>query len=95
MARRTLSPMLVRRSERLARFIERVTLFDEVVDKWAERVRSSRLDPIFYGLSSAADHGLLWLAIGAGRSSRAGNPEIALRLGVVMGVESGLTNGPI
>jgi undecaprenyl-diphosphatase len=87
--------MLVRRSERLARFIERVTLLDEVVDKWAEGIRSPRLDPVFYGLSSAADHGLLWLAIGAGRASRAGTPEIALRLGVVMGVESALTNGPI
>ncbi|MEX2100151.1 MAG: phosphatase PAP2 family protein [Acidimicrobiia bacterium] len=87
--------MLARRSERLARFIDRVTLLDEAVDKWAAGVRGPRLDPVFYGLSSAADHGLLWLALGAMRATRSGNPESALRLGVVMGVESALTNGPI
>ena len=82
-------------SERLARVIDRVTQFDEAVDKWADSVRGPRLDPVFYGLSSAADHGLLWLAIGALRAPRAGDPAIALRLGVIMGTDSTLTNGPI
>ena len=82
-------------SERLARVIDRVTQFDEAVDKWADSVRGPRLDPVFYGLSSAADHGLLWLAIGTLRATRAGDPAIALRLGVIMGTDSALTNGPI
>jgi undecaprenyl-diphosphatase len=75
--------------------VDRVTQFDEAVDKWAEEFRTPRLDPLFYGLSSAADHGLLWLSIGALRAARAGDPLIALRLGAVMGAESALTNGPI
>ena len=53
------------------------------------------VDPVFYGASSAADHGLLWFAIGAARAARAGDPAIALRLGVALGIESALTNGPI
>jgi undecaprenyl-diphosphatase len=79
----------------LARFVDRVAQFDDAVDKWADAVRSPRLDLIFYGLSSAADHGLLWLSIGALRAARAGDPAIALRLGAIMGIDSGLTNGPI
>ena len=85
----------MRRSQRLACFVDRVTQFDEAVDKWVEGVRSPRLDPIFYGLSSAADHGLLWLSIGAVRAAWAGDPAIALRLGAIMGTDSALTNGPI
>jgi undecaprenyl-diphosphatase len=58
-------------------------------------VRGPKLDPVFYGLSSAADHGLLWLLVGAGRAARRGEPAIALRMGAALGVESLLTNGPI
>jgi undecaprenyl-diphosphatase len=58
-------------------------------------VRSPRLDPLFYGLSSAADHGLLWLALGGGRAARTGDPTLLVRLATVLGVESALTNGPI
>ena len=72
-----------------------MTQFDEAVDKWADSVRGPRLDPVFYGLSSAADHGLLWMAIGTLRATHAGDPAIALRLGVIMGTDSALTNGPI
>jgi undecaprenyl-diphosphatase len=72
-----------------------VTELDEAVDKWAEQVRGPALDPVFYGLSSAADHGLLWLALGAVRTARVGDPAVALRLGAIMGAESALTNGPI
>ena len=87
--------VLTRPTERLARFVDRVTEFDEAVDKWADGVRGPRLDPVFYGLSSAADHGLLWLAIGALRAARSGDPAMAVRLGVIMGTDSALTNGPI
>lgn len=53
------------------------------------------VDRLFYGLSSAADHGLLWLALGAGRAARKGEPAIALKLGALLGAESILTNGVI
>jgi len=59
-------------------------------------VREQRvLDPLFYGLSSAADHGMLWIAIGALRAARRGDPAIAIRLGAVMGIESAFTNGAV
>src|SRR6478736_10257768 len=73
----------------------RVHAADLRIDAWVERVRSPQLDPVFYGLSSAADHGLLWLLIGAGRAARRGDPGIALRMAAALGVESLLTNGPI
>src|SRR3954454_20052681 len=73
----------------------RVHALDLRIDAWIERIRSPQLDPVFYGLSSAADHGLLWLLIGAGRAARDGDPGIALRMGAALGTESLLTNGPI
>jgi membrane-associated phospholipid phosphatase len=73
----------------------RVRALDDVVDRWVERHRGRRLDPLFYGLSSAADHGLLWLALAALRAARTGDPEVALRFGAALGAESALTNGPI
>jgi undecaprenyl-diphosphatase len=79
----------------VARFVDRVHAFDRRVDKWVDRVRSPALDPVFYGLSSAADHGLLWLSIGALKSAKEGDPTVGLRMGVCMGIESALTNGPI
>jgi undecaprenyl-diphosphatase len=53
------------------------------------------VDRFFYALSSAADHGLLWLALGSARAARRGDPAIALRLGALLGAESILTNGVI
>jgi membrane-associated phospholipid phosphatase len=73
----------------------RVHALDLRIDAWVERIRSPQLDPVFYGLSSAADHGLLWLLAGAGRAARRGDPGTALRMGAALGVESLLTNGPI
>ena len=72
----------------------RVHELDLRVDKFVDRVRGPRLDPVFYGLSSAADHGLLWLSP-ARRAPRAGDPGVALRMGAVLSVESVLTNGAI
>jgi membrane-associated phospholipid phosphatase len=73
----------------------RVGAFDDAVDRWVERHRGRRLDPVFYGLSSAADHALLWIALGALRAVRRRDPAVALRLGAALGAESALTNGPI
>src|SRR5262245_57259232 len=53
------------------------------------------VDRFFYALSSACDHGLLWLLLGATRAARKGDPAIALRLGAVLSAESLLTNGVI
>ena len=49
----------------------------------------------FYALSSACDHGLLWLLLGSARAARKGDPAIALRLGALLGAESLLTNGVV
>jgi undecaprenyl-diphosphatase len=75
--------------------LSRVHALDLRIDAFVERIRGPKLDPVFYGLSSAADHGLLWLTIGAARAARRGHPAIALRMGAALGVESLLTNGPI
>jgi len=69
--------------------------FDDTVDRWVERYRNRRLDPLFYGLSSAADHALLWTALGALRAARRGDPAVGTRLAAALGAESALTNGPI
>ena len=70
--------------------------FDRAVDGWVDRLRHPVADRVFYGLSSAADHGLLWAAIGALRQATGrGRPGSALRLMGVLAVESALTNGPI
>jgi undecaprenyl-diphosphatase len=87
--------MLGRRSDRVARLVDLMTTFDEAVDERAEAFRSPGLDPVFYGLSSAADHSLLWLTLGSLRAARDGDPGLALRLATVMTVESALTNGPV
>jgi undecaprenyl-diphosphatase len=55
----------------------------------------SPLDHLFFGLSSAADHSLLWLALGSVRAARVGDPAVAVRLAAALGVESALTNGLI
>jgi membrane-associated phospholipid phosphatase len=73
----------------------RVRAFDDAVDRWVDRYRGRRLDPLFYGLSSAADHALLWIAFGAVRAARRGDPAIGVRLAAALGAESALTNGPI
>ncbi|MGH9040699.1 MAG: phosphatase PAP2 family protein [Acidimicrobiia bacterium] len=68
--------------------------FDRVVDAWVEQHRRPALDRFFYLLSSAADHSLLWAAIGALRQAAGrGRPGSAARLTVILVVESALTNG--
>ncbi len=79
----------------MSRLVGRVHALDLAIDDWVDRVRSPALDPVFYGLSSAADHGLVWLGIGAVASAREGDPGVFVRLGTALGVESALTNGPI
>lgn len=68
---------------------------DESVDTWVDRHRGPRLDPVFYGLSSAADHSILWHTLGALRAALTSDPTAGVRFGAVMAVESALTNGPV
>lgn len=68
---------------------------DETVDRWVDRHRRPELDPLFYGLSSAADHGLLWIALVTLRAARRRQPAYAFRFVAALGVESALTNGLI
>lgn len=74
---------------------DRVRELDEAVEKWLEPRRSPTLDRIFYGLSSAADHGMLWHAVGIGRAIAGRDPKIALRFSTALGIESAITNGAI
>ena len=75
--------------------LARIGAIDDAVDRWVDRYRRRELDPLFYGLSSAADHALLWIALGALRAARRGEPAIAVRFAAALGAESALTNGLI
>jgi undecaprenyl-diphosphatase len=71
----------------------RVRAADRAVDAVVSRARNPVLEAVFYPLSSAADHSLLWLAVGGVREAigRA-RPGTALRLAGVLAVESAITN---
>lgn len=74
-------------------FRDRVESFDARVDDWVDTQRSPALDRVFYGLSAAADHGMLWHAMGIGRAIARRDPVAALRFSATLGAESALTNG--
>ena len=74
---------------------ERFAGLDERVDAWIEPRRSPALDRIFYGLSTAADHGMLWQAIGTARGIVRRDKGYAVRFGIALGLESALTNGVV
>lgn len=69
-----------------------VAAFDDRVDAYAERLQSPALDHVFYPLSSAADHSLLWFAAGAVRAARAGRPRACGNLALALAIESFTTN---
>jgi undecaprenyl-diphosphatase len=68
---------------------------DLAVIKLLDRVRSPVLDRAMYTISSAADHSLLWFAIGGVRAWRRGDLRFAAKFAATMGIESALTNGAI
>jgi undecaprenyl-diphosphatase len=72
---------------------ERFAALDERVDAWIEPHRSPALDRVFYSLSSAADHGMLWHAAGILTAARRRDPLYAVRFSTTLGIESALTNG--
>jgi undecaprenyl-diphosphatase len=81
-------------TERSARLRANVAAFDAAVDSWFDRIRSPAADRVVYRLSSAADHSLLWHALGTLQAlGRGGDLERAVRFSLAMGVESAVTNG--
>jgi undecaprenyl-diphosphatase len=68
--------------------------FDAAVDGLFERWRGHRaVDRLFYGASAVADHGMLWVMLGALRGLRGDRHwRAALRVAVAVGLESILVN---
>lgn len=76
--------------------VARIRAVDRAVDSAVARARNPALDAVFYPLSSAADHSLLWMAVAGVREARGrARPGTALRLVAVLGVESAITNGVV
>ncbi|MCZ7528852.1 MAG: phosphatase PAP2 family protein [Acidimicrobiia bacterium] len=65
---------------------------DAAVDRLVDRCRNPAADVVFYSLSSAFDHSIGWIAMGAVRSATERDARPALRLAAVLGVESLTTN---
>jgi undecaprenyl-diphosphatase len=71
----------------------RARAVDRAVDAAVVRHRNPVLDAVFYPLSSAADHSLLWLAAaGVREATGRARPGTTVRLAAVLGAESALTN---
>lgn len=81
-------------SRRRGSFLERVDAFDARVDKAFDRVRGNRVaDRVFYSASTLADHGQLWLMLGALRGLRSKDGwQAAMRLGIGLAAESIIVN---
>jgi len=77
----------------MSKLVDRVHAIDESIEKRLEQYRSRTLDRLFYGLSSAADHGMVWHGLGAMRAVRRREPRYALRFSTALGIESAFTNG--
>jgi undecaprenyl-diphosphatase len=70
-----------------------VNRFDTVVERWVDAHRGPAADRVFYTLSAAADHAILWHTIGAVRAVLQPRRErAAVELSAALGVESFLTN---
>jgi membrane-associated phospholipid phosphatase len=71
----------------------RARALDRAVDAALSRARNPVLDAVFFPLSSAADHSLLWLAAaGVREATGKARPGTTLRLAAVLGLESAVTN---
>jgi undecaprenyl-diphosphatase len=77
-----------------AGIVERVDEFDRRVDVAFDRVRGNPIaDRVFYSASTLADHGQLWLMLGALRGLRSHDGwHAVLRLGAGLAIESILVN---
>lgn len=73
--------------------VARIRAVDQAVDAAVARARNPALDAVFYPLSSAADHSLLWLAAAGVREALGkARPGTTVRLAAILGVESAVTN---
>lgn len=75
---------------------DRLDRFDAAVDAWFDRTLRGRpaVDRVLYSVTELADFSLLWHLLGATRGLRSErDAAAALRLSVVLGVESTLVNG--
>lgn len=75
---------------------ERLDGFDDAVDGWFDRTLRGRppIDRVLYSVTELADFSLLWHLLGAVRGLRSERDAAeALRLSVVLGVESTVVNG--
>ena len=71
----------------------RARALDRAVDAGVRGVRNPVLDAVFYPLSSAADHSLLWLATaGVREATGRARPGTTVRLAAVLATESAVTN---
>jgi membrane-associated phospholipid phosphatase len=76
----------------MSSYSEAVTAFDERFEKWLASRRSEGLDHVMYGISSAADHALLWLALGSIRVARTRDVRWGGRFLLALAGESAVTN---
>lgn len=70
-----------------------IARFDEIVDRVTDTFRSPGADKVFYSLSKAGEHSIIWNALGLGRAVLKGRPAIFLKTLAIMSAESALTNG--
>jgi undecaprenyl-diphosphatase len=77
--------------------LQAVAAFDAAVDRAVDRVRGHRtLDRAMYIASELGDWALIWHVIGIAQALRPGrDPRSAVRLSVLLGLESALVNGGI
>jgi len=72
-----------------------VRSFDTAVDRAFDRFLRGRpaIDKVMYAASELGDHGLIWHIVGTGQALRPSRkPESALRLLVILGIESAIVN---
>jgi len=74
--------------------LQRVERFDEAADRLFDRLRGHpAADRLFYGASALAEHGMLWVMLGALRGLRGDHHwRAAVRVGLGVGVESAIVN---
>lgn len=83
----------------LAHLIDRpaVARFDATLEGWADVLRGNpAADRLFYSLSAAGDHGIVWHVVGLGRAALGtGTIRDAVELSAALGIEAAIVNGPV
>ena len=76
---------------------EHIDRIDDAIDGWWDRRLRDRpaLDRLMYSASEAANHSMLWYALGAAQAAVRRDPRPAWQLGVALSGEAALVNGVI